>query len=92
MPILVNGCSGGSWLSSCFGTNTKGKYFDLALLWVIIASVLLVMMEAWPELETDHGRLFHDLEWGLHDPVLHRIPAAHLQPWAPLTYIFLSGV
>ena len=29
-----------------FGTNTKaGKLFDLVLLWVIIASVLLVMME-----------------------------------------------
>ncbi|MCB9031323.1 MAG: ion transporter [Chitinophagales bacterium] len=47
-----------------FGTNTKaGKLFDLALLWVIIASVLLVMMESVAGLESEHGKIFHDLEW-----------------------------
>jgi voltage-gated potassium channel len=41
-----------------------GRRFDLTLLWLIVASVAVVVAESVPELRAVHGGLFHALEWG----------------------------
>ncbi len=47
-----------------FGTSTKaGRYFDLVLLWVIIASVILVMAESVQQVEDRYTEMLHILEW-----------------------------
>lgn len=47
-----------------FGTETPaGKYFDIALILVIIASVLVVMLDSIPEYHANHGRLYLEIEW-----------------------------
>jgi voltage-gated potassium channel len=40
-----------------------GKRFDVGLLWVIVASVAVVVAESVPELGAAYGDLFHALEW-----------------------------
>lgn len=46
-----------------FGTDTKaGKNFDIALLWLILASVLTVMLESIPQLEQNYKAAFFVLE------------------------------
>lgn len=40
-----------------------GRFFDLALLWLIVGSVLVVMLESVPSLEADYQTLFLSLEW-----------------------------
>lgn len=47
-----------------FGTDTKaGRLFDLILLWVIIISVLVVILESIVSLELRFARTFFILEW-----------------------------
>ncbi|MFC2102136.1 ion transporter [Bacteroidota bacterium] len=47
-----------------FGTNTKsGKLFDLILLWAIILSVLVVILESMDVVELEIGRLLMIMEW-----------------------------
>ncbi len=47
-----------------FQTDTKaGKVFDIWLLWAILISVLLVMLESVPEYSKLYGSYFLDLEW-----------------------------
>ncbi len=47
-----------------FGTETPaGKWFDIILLAVILASVGIVMLDSIPELRLAHGLLFLQLEW-----------------------------
>lgn len=47
-----------------FGTTTKsGKNFDLALLILILASVLVVLFESVPSYEATYHDLFYILEW-----------------------------
>ena len=47
-----------------FEAETKeGKVFDVALLWVIAASVLVVILESVDVIRLEHGRLFLMLEW-----------------------------
>jgi len=47
-----------------FGTDTKaGKRFDLFLLWVILFSVLVVMLESIPELRNRLYKAFFTTEW-----------------------------
>jgi voltage-gated potassium channel len=47
-----------------FGTETPaGKGFDLALITVILASVLVVMLDSIPRLHTLHGDIYLQLEW-----------------------------
>lgn len=47
-----------------FGTHTKaGKNFDLILLWTIILSVLVVMMESIKPLQIKYAELLRILEW-----------------------------
>ncbi len=47
-----------------FGTDTKsGKLFDVVLLWLILASVLVVVAESMPELGLRFPNGFYYLEW-----------------------------
>lgn len=47
-----------------FGAETRsGKAFDVALLWIIGASVLVVMLESVKPLEDTYGMTFKVLEW-----------------------------
>lgn len=47
-----------------FGANTKsGKLFDVALFYVIIASIILVMLESVKSLDAKFHTLFKVLEW-----------------------------
>lgn len=41
----------------------EGKLFDVVLILVILASVLVVMLESISELRADYGGLFYFLEW-----------------------------
>ncbi len=47
-----------------FKTNTKaGKQFDVILLWVILFSVIVVMLESIPALGDNYPEFFWTLEW-----------------------------
>ncbi len=47
-----------------FHTNTKsGKQFDIVLLWIILLSVLVVMLESIPELGSNFKNIFFTIEW-----------------------------
>lgn len=47
-----------------FRSDTRaGRIFDIALLWVIGASVLVVMLESVPSLQVSHGRVLRKIEW-----------------------------
>lgn len=47
-----------------FGTETpSGKWFDLALIATIIASVVVIMLDSIVSLEAQYGDLFFRLEW-----------------------------
>ena len=49
-----------------FRTNTRaGKQFDVVLLWVILFSVIVVMLESIPEYGANYSNLFFTLEWCL---------------------------
>ena len=41
----------------------KGKVFDIILLWVIIASIILVMLESVKELDSKYHNFFNIAEW-----------------------------
>ncbi|HMB90281.1 MAG TPA: ion transporter [Rhodothermales bacterium] len=48
-----------------FESDTRGgKAFDVALIWVIIASVVVVMLESIDTVRTEYGDLLYLLEWG----------------------------
>lgn len=42
-----------------------GKFFDIALLWLILFSVALVMLESVSWIEHDYATLLYHLEWGI---------------------------
>ena len=47
-----------------FEADTReGKFFDLALLAVILISVALVMLESVPPILEKHGGILHFSEW-----------------------------
>lgn len=47
-----------------FGTDTRaGKLFDVFLLWAILFSIVLIMLETVPALNTKYHDLFKILEW-----------------------------
>ncbi len=49
-----------------YETNTPaGKAFDVALLFFIVASLVIVAMDSVPETHAKHGLLFYRLEWAL---------------------------
>lgn len=72
-----------------FETDTKaGKNFDVALLYLILCSVLLVMFDSVPEYSLRYGQIFVVLEWCL--TVVFSIEYI-LRIWSskkPLSYIF----
>jgi voltage-gated potassium channel len=46
-----------------FGTDTRaGKVFDIILLWMIVLSVVVVILESVPQLSQEHRSLFFSLE------------------------------
>lgn len=48
-----------------FGTDTPaGQRFDMILIWAILISVALVMMNSVDEINQQHGDLFYAMEWG----------------------------
>jgi len=48
-----------------FGTETPaGKWFDLALIAIILLSVGVIMLDSLPAWHARHGLLFQRLEWG----------------------------
>ena len=50
--------------SIVFGTETRaGKLFDIILLWAILLSVLVVMLESVKEVRTNFEQLFFFIEW-----------------------------
>ena len=50
--------------SVVFGTDTKaGRRFDVILLWIILLSVAVVMLESIPEIGSNAGMIFSYLEW-----------------------------
>lgn len=47
-----------------FGTDTPaGKMFDIVLLWAIILSVIVVLLESVTPFRMEHGIWFHRAEW-----------------------------
>jgi voltage-gated potassium channel len=72
-----------------FGTETQaGKRFDLILLWIILFSVVVVMLESVPTFNTNYADAFWVLEWVL--TVIFTIEYV-LRIWIspkPLKYIF----
>src|SRR5688572_3981453 len=47
-----------------FLADTKpGRLFDVALLWLIACSVLVVMLESVESLRVSHGRILRNAEW-----------------------------
>ncbi len=49
-----------------FGTTTRmGKLFDIALLWAILVSILLIILESVPEINQQYGHVLKIIEWGI---------------------------
>ncbi len=49
-----------------FGTTTRmGKLFDIALLWAILISILLIILESVPEINRQYGHVLKIIEWGI---------------------------
>lgn len=51
------------WRIIFLSDTPAGKAFDVGLLWVIAASVIVVMLESVVELRDQYGTAFHILEW-----------------------------
>ncbi|PTN10386.1 ion transporter [Mangrovibacterium marinum] len=45
--------------------SPKGKAFDIALLLIILASIILVMLESVPDINLKYGHTLHILEWAI---------------------------
>lgn len=49
-----------------FEAETRaGKAFDVALLWLILASILVVMLDSVPSIGATHGNVLRAIEWTL---------------------------
>lgn len=47
-----------------FETDTRaGKHFDVFLLWIILLSVIVVMLESIPEIGKEYSDIFFAIEW-----------------------------
>ena len=52
------------WYTIIFEADTRaGRLFDLLLIWIIVASVAVVILDSVASLHQRHGRLFAALEW-----------------------------
>ncbi len=48
-----------------FGTDTYwGKAFDITLIWAIILSILIVLLDSVQAIHTKYGHVYYVLEWG----------------------------
>ena len=48
-----------------FGTDTPaGKWFDILLIYAILASVSVVILDSMAGFHARHGDLLHQIEWG----------------------------
>lgn len=52
------------WRIIFLSDTRAGRAFDVALLWIIAASVLVVMLESVDSLRTEHEQAFRLAEWG----------------------------
>lgn len=72
-----------------FGTDTKeGRQFDVFLLWIILFSVIVVMLESVPEIGSTYAETFWIVEWIL--TIIFTVEYI-LRLWIspkPLKYIF----
>lgn len=72
-----------------FGTETRaGKRFDLILLIVILASVVVVMLESVSEIRIGYGKLLRGLEWCFTGLFLIEYVLRILSVRRPVRYIF----
>jgi voltage-gated potassium channel len=47
-----------------FGTSTPaGKFFDIALISIILISVLVILLDSIPEIHSQYGEIFRRIEW-----------------------------
>jgi len=47
-----------------FGTETPaGKWFDIGLIVVILASVMVIMLDSVHRLDVEYSKIYHQLEW-----------------------------
>jgi voltage-gated potassium channel len=72
-----------------FGTSTRiGRNFDVVLLWLILASVAVVILESVPSIRASYGNFLRALEWGFTIIfTLEYILRINVSP-RPLAYIF----
>ena len=74
-----------------YGTNTtKGKVFDIILLWVIIASIVLVMLESVKSLDSKYHAYFNIAEWVITILFTFEYIARIVTVKKPSKYIFSS--
>ncbi len=46
-----------------YSNTTPGRIFDVVLLWAILLSVLVVLLESVPALDDRYGHIFNAIEW-----------------------------
>ncbi len=72
-----------------FGADTPlGKLFDVVLLWAIVLSVALVMLESVPSIKAEYGGLLRGLEWFFTGLFTLEYFARLYSAWHPLRYAF----
>jgi len=76
-----------------FGADTPlGKLFDVILLWAIVLSVTLVMLESVPSIKAEYGGLLRGLEWFFTGLFTLEYFARLYSAWHPLRYAFFFGI
>lgn len=71
-----------------FGADTFwGKFFDLVLIWAILISVLVVMLESVNSFNVEYGKIFKILEWFFTILFTLEYIARIISLKKPLTYI-----
>ncbi len=72
-----------------FGADTPlGKLFDVVLLWAIVLSIALVILESVPAVKAEHGTLLRSLEWFFTGLFTVEYFARLYSAWHPLRYAF----
>ena len=72
-----------------FGADTPlGKLFDVVLLWAIVLSIALVILESVPSIKAEYGGLLRGLEWFFTGLFTLEYFARLYSAWHPLRYAF----
>ena len=72
-----------------FGADTPlGKLFDVVLLWAIVLSIALVILESVPAARAEYGTLLRGLEWFFTGLFTLEYLARLYSAWHPLRYAF----